>query len=430
MGFSSFYSGLSGLQAHGEKLDVIGNNLANVDTIGYKSARMTFQDIYAQTLGSSLQVGLGVQVANIEKSFTQGSLQTTGVATDFALQGNGFFVLRDPNAAAAYSRAGTFSFDKDGFLVNPSGQIVQGFTQKTPTGAINATGTPTDIQIPTGLTAPPNPTTAFTSVTNLNAFAKVDDPLTVGINEAQTFTTTVPVFDSLGGRHDVSVTFTPTDTNANGALDQWNYDVTVDGGQVNGGTAGTPFSLGAGTIVFDAQGQVTAPGGNVSINVPGWTNGGAGQAVTWNIFDPATGASNLTGYVGPSATAAVQQDGYPVGQLSFLSADSNGVISGAFTNGKTLQLAQLAVANFNSTAGLISIGRNNLAETLSSGPAAIGSANSGGRGSIVSGSLELSNVDITQELTDLIVAERGYQANSRVITTTDQIIQEALSLKR
>jgi len=430
MGFSSFYSGLSGLQAHSEKLNVIGNNLANVDTIGYKSARMTFQDIYAQTLGSSLQVGLGVQVASVDKSFTQGSLQTTGVATDFALQGNGFFVLRDPNAGSFYSRAGTFQFDKDGFLVDPSGQVVQGFTQKTATGAINATGTPADIQIPTGLTAPPNPTSVFTSVSNLNAFAKVDDPTTVGINEAQTFTTIVPVFDSLGGRHDVSITFTPVDTNANGALDQWNYAATVDGGQVTGGTAGTPFSLASGSIVFNAQGQVTTPSGNVAIAIPAWTNGAGAQSTTWNIFDPLTGASNLTGYVGPSATASVQQDGYPVGQLSFISADADGVISGAFTNGKTLQLAQLAIANFNSTAGLVSLGRNNLAETLSSGPAAIGAANSGGRGSIVSGSLELSNVDITQELTDLIVAERGYQANSRIITTTDQVIQEALSLKR
>ena len=430
MGFSSFYSGLSGLQAHAARLNVIGNNLANVNTIGFKGGRMTFQDIYSQTIGGrGMQVGLGVQIAGIDQLFSQGSLQTTGVVSDMALQGNGLFVLRDPNGTAMYTRAGSFQFDKDGFLVTPSGTVVQGFTTIGPNGQIIATGTPTDIQIPTGLTAPPRTTTNFTVVTNLNANARVDDPATASFNEAETFSTTVPVYDSLGGRHDVNTTFTPVDTNADGTLDQWTYDITVDGGQVTGGTAGTPFSLASGVVQFDAQGQPTAPAGNVTFNIPAWSNGAAGQAVTWNVV-ASSGAANLTGFVGTSATSSVLQDGFGVGQLSFLTVDSGGLMAGVFTNGETTPLAQVALATFNSTNGLIAVGQNNYVESQSSGPPAVGVANTGGRGALVSGALELSNVDITSEFTDLIVTERGFQANSRIITTTDQIMQEALNLKR
>jgi flagellar hook protein FlgE len=437
MSFSSFYAGLSGLQANADDLSVIGNNLANVNTVAFKGSRMTFEDIFSMTgagagvngAGNPQQVGLGVQTASIDQMFSQGSLQTTGLVTDVAIQGGGFFMLAEPAGGLAYTRAGNFSFDKDGNLVTPGGQFVQGYTQRLANGTIAPSGPISNIQVPVGLTAPPQATSFINVLMNLNASAKVDDPATPQ-NEAEAFSTTVTIFDSLGAQHDLTLNFTPVDTNADGHLDQWNYAATVNGAEVTGGTAGTPFSVGTGTITFGPNGQLTAPGANVTLAIPGWSNNASAQNVNWQLFDPTTGAGQVTGFDGASATSSANQDGYGVGRLQTLTIGADGLISGVFSNGVTLQMARFAMAVFNNPNGLLKNGQNSFLETNGSGVATIGTANTGGRGQISASTLELSNVDVTEELTNLIISERGYQANSRTITTTDQIMQEALNLKR
>ena len=432
MGFSSFYAGLSGLQAYASQLNVIGNNLANVNTIGFKTSRMTFQDLlYSSAFGSSRnpnQVGLGVQPAAIDSLFSQGSLQGTGVVTDLAVQGNGFFVLSDAQGGRLFTRAGNFSLDKNGELATSTGALVQGYTTKDTGGSIVTSGALGNISIPPGLEAPPKQSTTFSATTNLNASARVDDP-TTAIDEAEVFSTSLTVFDSLGAKHDLTVTFTPQDTNADGRLDQWAYEVTVPGADVTGGTAGTPFVLSSGSATFDSAGKLVSPSGNVTISIPGWTNGGAAQDLSWQLFDSA-GGSKITGFDGASVTSTVNQDGFAAGTLRTITINNDGLVEGIFTNGSTQQIARIALATFNNNGGLLKAGFNSFLEATASGAATIGAANAGGRGAISANSLELSNVDITQELTDMITAERGYQANSRIITTTDQVIQEALNLKR
>ncbi|HEU4400902.1 MAG TPA: flagellar hook-basal body complex protein, partial [Candidatus Polarisedimenticolia bacterium] len=249
-------------------------------------------------------------------------------------------------------------------------------------------------------------------------------------DEAETFSSTVTIYDSLGARHNLTLNFRPVDTNADGFLDQWTYDATLPGAEVTGGVAGTPFSIGTGTLVFGPNGQITLPGANVALAIPGWNNGAGAQTVDWRLYDPTSGAGNLTGFAGPSASSSANQDGYGVGRLRTLTIDQDGLIDGVFTNGVTLQMARFALAVFNNPNGLLKNGENTFLETNGSGVATIGTANTGGRGTVSASTLELSNVDITQEFTDLIISERGYQANSRIITTTDQVMQEALNLKR
>lgn len=436
MSFSAFYSGLAGLQANSGRLGVVGNNLANVNTIGFKASRVTFADVFSGATGGAtfngagnpMQVGRGVSTSAVDQLFSQGSLQTTNLVTDLSIQGNGFFVLEDANVGRSYSRAGNFTFDKDGFLVGAGGQRVQGFTQPDANGQIPPSGVLTDIQIPLGLQAPPQATQNLTLMLNLSASARVDDPATAQ-NEAQPFTSTLTVYDSLGSRHNLTFTFTPVDTDANGVRDAWTYEVTGLGDEVAGGTPGTPVVLATGTMDFDAQGRLTTPAANVAIAIPGWQNGGAAQNVTWNLYDM-NNVGNVTGYAADSASTSSSQDGYGVGTLRTLSVDPSGLFSGVFTNGVTLELARVGLASFNNANGLVRNGQNTFIETNSSGAATIGGANQGGRGAVSSNSLELSNVDMTTEFTELIISERGYQANSRIITTTDSVIQEALNLKR
>lgn len=436
MSFGSFYAGLSGLQANSGRLSVIGNNLANLNTVGFKTSRVTFEDIFAQPgsgagvngAGNPQQIGLGVQTGGIQQVFSQGSIQTTQLVTDVAIQGNGFFTLADETGGQRFSRAGNFTFDKDGLLVTPAGLYVQGYSTLNANGEVIPSGSVANIQIPAGLTAPPRSTSFFNSTINLSTDARVDDPVT-SLDEAETFSTSLTVFDALGARHVVSLNFRPEDTTGDGFLNEWSYEATVPGAEVTGGTSGTPFVLNSGTISFDANGQLAGPTGNIVLNVPGWTNGAAVQPIEWRLFDEA-GSGLITGFAGVSATSSTNQDGFAVGQLRTLTVDQDGLMSGIFTNGVSLQLARLALATFNNQNGMLTTGQNAFVATNSSGPPTIGAANSGGRGIVRSNSLELSNVDITQEFTDMIISERGYQANSRIITTTDTVIQEALNLKR
>lgn len=417
MSFGSFFAALSGLQANASRLSVIGNNLANVNTIGFKGSRVTFHDFFAGSsfngAGNPAQVGLGTSLASIDPVFNQGSLQTTDLLTDVAVQGSGFFVLSDPGGGRAYTRAGNFSLNEDGNLVGANGFFVQGYAQKDVDGNVLSSGQLSPIRFPNGLLAPPTATTEFDTSINLTA------------DQATEFNTNMTIYDTLGERHDLSITFTP---GANSG--EWSYVIEANGDEVTGGTPGTPFSLSSGTIQFASDGTLSSPATAVSMSIPGWTNGGAAQTLSWELYDD-SGAGRITGYQSPSSVlSSANQNGHAAGELRSLIIEQDGLISGIFSNGVNLQLARFALATFNNDNGLLRSGENSWLETNSSGSATIGGPSTGGRGATVSGSLELSNVDITEEFTDLIISQRGYQANSRIITTSDEVIQESLNLKR
>ncbi len=427
MGLTSLYAGLSGLNAHAFQLSVIGNNLANINTPGYKASNAAFEDLLSQTLtgGSSagtinfLQVGLGVQVGGTNQNFSQGSLQTTGNMSDVAIQGNGFFIVQG-DQGLNYTRAGNFHVDANGNLVTTEGAHVQGYTQRDPvTNTIITTGALDNINIHPGALYPPLATSTAKMVANLDSDA---------VN-GSTFTSSSRVFDSLGSAHELDFTWTKTGTG------QYSYDVTVDGGDVAGGTAGTPTSLLAspGTMTFDTSGTLTQVNGaaaaNVSITSPAFTNGAAPLTFAWELLD-ANGDGNISNYATPSATASSSQNGFAAGTLNSFIIGADGAVQGLFSNGKTAELARLALASFNNPAGLLKVGGNKFNLSSASGEASVGVPGEGGRGTTTGSTLELSNVDMAAEFINMIVAQRGYQANSRVITTTDEILQESLNLKR
>jgi flagellar hook protein FlgE len=427
MGLTSLYAGLSGLNAHAFQLSVIGNNLANINTPGYKASSAAFEDLLSQTLtgGSSagsinfLQVGLGVQVGGTNQNFSQGSLQTTGNVSDVAIQGNGFFIVQG-DQSLNYTRAGNFHVDANGNLVTTEGAHVQGYTQKDPvTNSIISTGALGDINIHPGTLYPPLATSTAKMVANLDSNA------TAG----STFTSSSRVFDSLGSAHELDFTWTKTGTG------QYSYDVTIDGGDVAGGTAGTPKSLLAapGTMTFDTDGNLTLVNGaaaaNVSVTSPAFTNGASPLTFSWEVLDP-NGNSIITNYATPSATASSSQNGFAAGTLNSFIIGADGAVQGLFSNGKAAELARIALASFNNPSGLLKVGGNKFNLSSASGEASVGVPGEGGRGTTTGSTLELSNVDMASEFINMIVAQRGYQANSRVITTTDEILQESLNLKR
>jgi flagellar hook protein FlgE len=417
----SFSSSLSGLNANQQKLNVIGNNLANINTIGFKASTVQFSDLVSQSVGGSsanpMQIGLGVTTGSISPSFSQGGIENTGVPTNVAVQGNGFFVIGS-QANRSYTRAGDFSFDANGALVTPDGQPVQGFTATNAlTGAIITTGQPTNIIVPPGVLRPPTATTQFGTVSNLDASAAV----------AATFTASAQIYDALGTPHVATITYTNTGSGA------WNYSISVPGDDVAAGVVGVPTVIKAGTLTFTAAGVLNqvdgAAAANVAIAGPTWRNGATATALTWDILD-ATGAKTLTGFTAPSATSSVTQNGSPAGAVSGVSIDTAGQIIATLGAGQTVVVGMLALANFNNPRGLVKLGGNRFSESASAGIANVGVAGTGGRGSLIGSSLEQSNVDMAQEFTQMILAQRGYQANSKSITTADQILQDTLNLKQ
>jgi flagellar hook protein FlgE len=451
MALTSMYSGLSGLNANALALSLIGNNLSNSNTVGYKSSTANFQDLLSQTLSGGsdttnpMQVGLGTTPAGTSMNLSQGSLQSTGIASNMAIQGDGFFVVSSGEGGYNYTRAGNFNVDAQGDLVTSDGKFVQGYTQKDPTTQkIIATGTLDKINIPPGTLFPPTATTNVQLLSNLNADA------TTG----SVFTSSLRVIDSLGASHQLNFVYTK---GANPG--EWSYDVTIDGGEVTGGTAGTAYSLigasgaaptaPAGTMAFDTTGKLTTVDGNpvlngtpppvldpavvpINITTPTFANGAAAMTFAWDVAKPegTSYTSYLTSYASPSATSSSNQNGFAAGSLSSFTVSEDGTVVGVFSNGQTAELARIALATFNDPAGLLKIGSNNYSASTACGEPSIGAAAEGGRGKIAGSSLELSNVDIASEFINMIIAQRGYQANSRVITTTDQVLQESINLVR
>jgi flagellar hook protein FlgE len=419
---SSFSASLSGLAANQQKLSVIGNNLANLNTVGFKGSSVNFVDLVAQSVGgpsvNPMQIGLGVSVGQIRTAFTQGSIDKTGVPTDVAIQGSGFFVLGE-GVNRTYTRAGDFNFNAEGMLVTGSGVPVMGYQSIDPvTGEIDTSVPPAPIVAPPGVLRAPIATTNVTTLTNLNAGAEI----------GTVYAAPVEIYDSLGLSHVATVSYTKTGPGA------WSYSVTVPGAEVTGGTPGTPFQVATGTLAFDTSGTLTGvnggPAADVTITTPAWSNGAAASTINWDIVN-ANGVSSLTGYGAPSATASVTQNGSQSGAPStIVSVDQDGNLIASFGMGQTVSVGRLALATFNNPSGLVKLGTNMYAQSDASGQAVVGTAGTGGRGVIIGSALESSNVDIAHEFTQMILAQRGYQASSKGITVADELLVDTLNLKR
>jgi len=392
-------------------MDVIGNNIANVNTVGFKSSRVTFEEAFAQlqqgaTLPSNttggvnpIQIGLGMNVGSVDLLFTQGNLEATGVNTDLAIQGDSFFVVSD-GASDSYTRAGNFQLDAQGRLVaSTNGQVVQGKM------AVNGVLTDTiqDLSLPFGQKAPAQDTQNIALAGNLDTDAVVGDSRE----------TTITVFDAMGSRDEMTITFTKA------SATDWDYAVTMASGAVVSGDTGT--------LTFDNQGRLTAPPATPFVYTPA---SGAANVSIGIDFGSAGAIDGLSQFAAPSTAVIQEQDGYTMGDLERFSIDLTGTITGAFTNGVTLTLGQVALADFNNPSGLVRTGDNMYAVSANSGSPVLGFAGGSSQSSITPGALEMSNVDLAQEFTSMITAQRGFQSNARVITTSDEMLQEVVQLKR
>ncbi len=424
---TSMYAGVSGLEANSNELSVVGDNISNANTVGFKSSRAAFQDALAQSLmGGSAQLGLGTSLQAIQRLVTQGALANTGQATDLALQGPGFFMVKgayNGTVGNFYTRAGQFTVDDSGYLVNLQGLKVQGYTADATGAIVGAVG---DLKVGASASAP-NPTANVTLKGNLQADAAI---ITAAWNPAKpgdtsNFSTSTTVYDALGKAHQVDVYFRRTGAGA------WEWHALTDGAGITGGTAGTASEIATGTMTFDTTGKLSASTQTGTFNPIGTTNP---QPLTFNFGkSTASGGTGLDGFTQFASTSAVtflNQDGYASGQLARISVDGTGTIIGAFTNGQSRAIGQVAVAGFTAADRLSRLGGNLYAETNSSGQPTVGAPGDGGRGSIVAGALEQSNVDLGSEFVRMIAAQRGYEANSKIVTTADQLLGELINLKR
>ncbi len=388
----SLFSGISGLRAHQTMLDVTGNNIANVNTTGFKASQTQFQDTLSQVLTNAgaaqngvggtnpAQVGLGVRVAGITTNFQQGAAQLTNRSTDMMISGDGFFVVRK-GAEQMYTRAGAFDFDATGQLVTPDGGLVQGWAAGGD-GSIDVNGPLVDLRLPIATLMGAAPTTNATFEGNLPADA------TAGT----TLNRDVDVYSADGTVSTLALAFTRTAAG-------WDVSATLDGTTVTG------------AMTFDVDGtQLT--GGTVAVG-----------GLTVDL-------SSVTGYAGLDTIEASGQDGRAAGTLQSFTINADGTLLGSFSNGLKQALGRVALSTFTNPAGLEKAGGSLYRTTVNSGDAQVGAAGTGGRGELTGGALEMSNVDLSAEFTNLIIAQRGFQANSRVITTSDELLQELVNLKR
>ena len=424
---NAMYAGVSGLDAEGEALGVIGNNVANSNTVGFKQSRAIFENVMGSAIGDPNAIGAGVRMDRAQQIFAQGSMLNTGQPTDLAISGDGFFVVQgNMNGMNGdfYTRAGQTSLDKNGTLVNPDGLALQGY-KMLPNGQLDSQTGPLTLQT---AALSPKPTSTMNVTANLSANATPPaqspwDPQ----NPAATsnFSTTLNVYDSLGNSHQVNVYFQNTGTN------QWTYHEIASGSDVQGGTAGQNVEFGSGTMTFNSNGalqSVTPTGGSLTFN------GAQAQTLNLNLGTPiaagGTGLDGATQFGSPSVVSSQGQDGYASGDLSGVKIGQDGSVSGVYTNGQTVEVGQLAIAKFASNDGLAQAGNNLWAATAQSGDPALGAAGGGGRGAIVTGSLEQSNVDIAAQFVDLIAHQRAFQASSKTITTADQMLQDLMQIKQ
>jgi len=511
----SFYIPLSGLDADSTALNTIANNLSNMNTTGFKAQTTNFSDLFYQQTGTTgsgdqIQVGTGVQVASNSTDFTDGSISSTGIATDAAINGAGFFVL-DDGGSQLYTRDGNFQLSSTGTLESSAGQPVMGYAAMN--GITNSSGALSDIVVPTGQVMAPSATTAFSVTQNLNSESAV----------GTTASSPVTVYDSLGNSYVATVNYTKTGNNT------WSYSIsmpdtiapnpttaagvttinyefgasgasmgTVDAGTnltitapaTAGGTAttalptftGTPetvanyvtdlntalaaagITVGAGgvtvsstaagvltisganistsggvvqdpvgtkttgTMTFDCSGNLTNPSGDVSgISFAGLSDGAATMNLTWDLLG-SNGTASVSQTAAASSTSSAYQNGYTSGEYQSFSIASDGTVSAQYSNGQNQTVGQLAIATVSSPQGLVDAGSTEFQTTNASGQASVGAAGAGGRGTLQGSSLEASNVNISAEFSDLIVAQRAFEANSKAMTTFDTITQETINM--
>jgi flagellar hook protein FlgE len=434
--FASFLTALSGLNAAGTAVDSIGSDLANLNTTGYKGNGLSFEDVVANVTGSAQhQIGSGVSSPLIFKNFTQGSILTTGGADSVAIQGDGFFIVRPAAAGSAvasgaavatdlFTRAGDFQVDKNGILTTASGQRVQGWSLNTATNTVDPSSAIGDIIVPVGTNRAAQATTSFNADLNLDASTAAGASFSVPIN----------VYDSLGNSHVLSATFTKDAT----AL-TWDATVSSTDPAVASVTGNGPF-----TFTFNADGSLATVAGTgadpTTGNITGITlklnNGANDMTMAWTpwVTPPVTGppavagVGRVTQFAETSATSAITQDGLPAAQLTNVSITDGGFVLAQYSNGSQQQVAQVALVSIRNPDSLVSTGNNNYRIGQDTAAPVVGQGGTGGRGAIVGGSVESSNVDMASEFTQLIIFQRSYSANARVITTTDQISQETINL--
>ncbi len=405
----SMFAGISGLRSHQTLMDVVGNNIANVNTAGFKASTVTFEETLSQTIqgvgaasdargGSNpIQIGLGTRVSAITPIFTQGASQVTGRSTDLAIQGDGFFIV-EQEGNRAYTRAGNFTLDSQGNLVASDGAFVMGWLAELD-GTVDINRPVEKIQLPVSQVIDPIPT----SVVNIGG----NIPADAAVGESQT--TTLTIFDSIGNTQELAVTFTKTGDNT------WDLSATVNG---------VAATLSSTTVTFNSDGSLASAG---QVTVSGITPPGA-DPLNFDL-DFAT-SSPLVQFGGAPSMAAFSQDGNAIGFLRDIQIGSDGSIVGLFSNGWTKTLAVVGTATFTNPAGLVRAGNTRFEESVNSGPALVGNPGGGGRGLLASGTLEMSNVDLATEFTNMIIAQRGFQANSRVITASDEILADLVNMKR
>lgn len=419
-----FGSALSGLDAASTALRVTGNNIANSSTTGYKASRAEFGDIYAVAYNglSDRAVGSGVRLQSITQNFSQGNVQNTGDNLDLAISGRGFFMLND-GGARAYTRAGAFGVNRDGFVVNAQDQELLVFGAVDSAGTIFNTANPEPLNIATSAGAP-RATTEVSAILNLDANAaglgagQIDpiDPTSYSYSTAAT------VYDSLGASHTTTLYFRKVGTDAGTGNAVWNVRQLVDGNVVTP-TTPDPATADQARLTFDASGALVTPAGGV---------------IGYNAFDPANGAADLdlslnlagsTQYGDPSSINGLTQNGFTTGRLRNITIDESGVVSASYTNGQAKALGQVALANFANPNGLQQLGNTTWGQSFASGEVQLGAAGSGSFGQIQSGALEASNVDLSEQLVNLITEQRDFQANAQVITTANNITQTLINLR-
>ena len=404
---SSLFSAVSGLRNNQEWLDVIGNNIANSNTPGFKASQVVFQDILSQTLSAGsapstnlgginpIQIGLGSTVGSITPSFLQGSIQTTNRSTDMAIQGDGFFVVANGNDRV-YTRAGAFTLDANGDLVEGStGYKVQG-----------ATG---DIHVDLGQQSDATQTSQALLKGNLD----------FSVPDGASTTATFSVRDSVGAPHQLAVTFTKNFAAAPG---QWDWAATTADPAISSLTTAT------GSLTFNATGGIASGASQaVGLVFPASSGVSSPQSITLD-FGTAANGTPMTGMASASTVALASQDGLPSGTLQSFAVGSDGTLTGYYSNGTTSSLGMVQLASFNNPEGLLQVGQNHFRESAASGLASIGNAGVGGRGALTPGSLEASNVDLAQQFTSMILAQTGFQANARTIQASDQMLKELVNL--
>ncbi len=409
----SMFAGVSGLRNHQVKMDVLGDNISNVNTVGFKASRASFSEVFSQTLrgasapgddlggSNAQQVGLGSSVAAIDVLQQQGSLQTTGRDTDMAIEGEGFFILRE-GEQTLYSRAGDFQPDADGYLVNPAGLRLQGWQADDGELPETDVNTMQDVRIPVGETLEASSTDLVVYANNLDADA----------SEGETWSTPVEIFDSQGGQHTINVEFEKTANN------EWSWTASYDSGDidVNNGD----------NLEFDEDGRLEGHEEPVEISVE--IEDSEGNEI--ETVDVDLDFSGVTQFSADSTVSAVERTGYPMGTLESFTVDDQGRVTGVYSNGRTRVLAQVASAAFSNPGGLTKEGGGIFAESNNSGLRQVGPPGTASRGTIAPGALEMSNVDLAEQFTEMISTQRGFQANSRIITTSDEMLNELVNMKR